>query len=160
MHLSCHHEHYRPENFLRQSYPAIWDRRLSEVNSKQSHSVVHCRFLTGTLGKTHMGNCFETPTPHTRQKDEQKLWLQNSRVCLVLKHLGSYFVQVTRAFLNITFVHDLDAPSPPFPTSKVMDFLLNLKFKDLKQTLRTLNQKCKQIKTLTNYEQTGVSEQW
>ena len=42
-----------------------------------------------------MGILFETPTPtHTRQTYEQKYGPISCRICLVLKHFGSYFVQI------------------------------------------------------------------
>ena len=45
-----------------------------------------------------MGNRFENPTPTYKAKIWTKIWPQNCRVCLLLKHFGSYFVQI--------FVHD------------------------------------------------------
>ena len=41
-----------------------------------------------------LGILFEPQPPHTRQKYEQKIWPPNCRICLVLKHWGSYFVQM------------------------------------------------------------------
>ena len=42
----------------------------------------------------HWGFFLQPQPPHTRQKYEQKRGPQNCRICLVLKHLGSYFVQM------------------------------------------------------------------
>ena len=42
----------------------------------------------------YRGIILKPQPPHLRQKHEQRYSPQNCRICLVLKHLGSYFVQI------------------------------------------------------------------
>ena len=44
--------------------------------------------------KESMGILFATPTPTYKAKIWTKIWPPNCRICLVLKRLGSYFVQM------------------------------------------------------------------
>ena len=87
------------------SVPKISIAIASAVHRRSAIARFFCHWtvdlppnIANSNASQELGNHFATPTPTYKAKIRTKLWPQNCRVCLVLKHLGPYCVRI---FVNM-----------------------------------------------------------